>query len=98
VPNHAHRFRARVKRAGLPDIPPHNLRHGAATLMLAAGIHPKLVQQRLGHASIAITLDLYSHVSPEMERTAADAIERAVAGYTGEGDAGERIDAFSDGM
>jgi integrase len=52
----------------LPD-----LRHSHATLALKAGVHPKVVSERLGHSSIAITLDLYSHVTPGIAREAADA-------------------------
>ena len=48
-----------VKRSGLPRIRPHDLRHAHATLALAANVHPKVVQERLGHASVKITLDLY---------------------------------------
>jgi integrase len=53
----------------------HDLRHSAATLMLQAGIHPKIVSERLGHATITITLDRYSHVTPTMQEQAADTIE-----------------------
>lgn len=56
---------------------PHTLRHTAATLLLARGVHPKLVQELLGHASIALTLDRYSHWTPSMgEQTLAEAAER----------------------
>jgi integrase len=58
----------------LPVIGPHGLRHTWATLAMAAGIHPKIVQERLGHASIAITLDLYSHVTPTMQSGAAQQV------------------------
>lgn len=57
-----------------PPIRFHDLRHTAATLMLGAGVHPKIVSERLGHATIAITMDTYQHVSPTMQRQAADAI------------------------
>ena len=50
----------------------HDLRHSYATLALQAGIHPKVVSERLGHSSISITLDLYSHAIPAMEETAAE--------------------------
>lgn len=56
----------------------HDLRHTAATLMLAAGIHPKVVSERLGHATIAITLDTYSHVLPDLQRDAAEAMDRVL--------------------
>lgn len=56
----------------LPHIPLHGLRHTHATLLMMLGESPKVVQERLGHASIQITLDLYSHVMPTMQRAAAD--------------------------
>jgi integrase len=55
-----------------PPIRFHDLRHTAATLMLGAGVHPKIVSERLGHATIAITMDTYQHVLPTMQREAAD--------------------------
>jgi integrase len=60
-----------LDRAGVPRIRFHDLRHTAATLMLTRGIHPKIVSEMLGHSQIAITLDLYSHVTPTMQRDAA---------------------------
>jgi integrase len=68
-------FRALLDAAGLPAIRFHDLRHTAATLMLAQGVNPKIVQERLGHASITLTLDTYSHVLPTMQREAADLID-----------------------
>ncbi|HEX9037463.1 MAG TPA: tyrosine-type recombinase/integrase, partial [Ktedonobacterales bacterium] len=65
-------FKPLLKRAGLPNIRFHDLRHTAATLMLWQGIHPKVVSEMLGHASVAITLDLYSHVLPNMQREAVE--------------------------
>ncbi|GAB2562871.1 tyrosine-type recombinase/integrase [Leucobacter ruminantium] len=56
----------------LPRIPLHALRHTHATLLLQLGESPKVVQERLGHASISITMDIYSHVNPTMQRAAAD--------------------------
>ena len=53
---------------------PHGMRHTMATLMLEAGVHPKVVQQRLGHRSIQMTLDRYSHVSMSMQAEAATVI------------------------
>ena len=64
----------RAKRAGLPHVRVHDLRHTYATLALEAGIHPKVVSERLGHANIGITLNLYSHVSEGMDRDAADRV------------------------
>jgi len=63
-----------LQKAGLPDIRFHDLRHTAATLLLSEEVHPKIVQERLGHAQIGITLDIYSHVLPSMQREAADKI------------------------
>jgi integrase len=64
----------RAKQAGLPHVRVHDLRHTYATLALEAGVHPKVVSERLGHANIGITLDLYSHVSEGMDRGAADLV------------------------
>ena len=64
-------FKRHVKVAGLPVIRLHDLRHTHATLALEAGVHPKVVSERLGHASIAITLDTYSHAIPALQEDAA---------------------------
>jgi len=69
-------FKPLLKRAGLPQIRFHDLRHTAATLMLLQGIHPKVVSEILGHASVSITLDLYSHVLPTMQKDATAALDR----------------------
>jgi integrase len=62
----------------------HDLRHTHATQLLKAGVHPKVVSERLGHASIGITLDTYSHVMPGMQEEAAEKIDagprKALAG------------------
>lgn len=55
-----------LKKAGLPDIRFHDLRHSAATLLLSVGVHPKVVQEILGHSQIGITLDTYSHMLPTL--------------------------------
>jgi integrase len=68
-----------VRRAGLPHVRFHDLRHAHATLMLSKGVHPKVVSERLGHASIGITLDTYSHVLPAMQQEAADAFDELFA-------------------
>ncbi len=57
-------FQRHVKAAQLPRIRLHDLRHTHATLALSAGVHPKVVSERLGHASVAFTLDTYSHAIP----------------------------------
>jgi integrase len=72
----ARSFKPLLKRAGLPDIRLHDLRHTCATLMLCEGVHIKLVQELLGHATISITLDTYSHLLPSMGNEAARAMER----------------------
>jgi integrase len=72
-------FKPLLKRAGLPDIRFHDLRHTCATLLLSRGHHPKLVQDLLGHASIAMTLDRYSHVLPGMGDQTAAAMEAALS-------------------
>jgi integrase len=64
-----------VKAAGVRRIRFHDLRHTAATLMLANNEHPKIVQERLGHATISMTLDRYSHVTMDMQRQAADRLD-----------------------
>jgi integrase len=71
-------FKPLLKRAGLPDVRFHDLRHTCATLLLSKGVHPKLVQELLGHATIAITLDTYSHVLPGMGDQTANAMESAL--------------------
>ena len=67
-----------LKAAGLPRIRFHDLRHSCASILLAAGVHPKIVQELLGHATIAITLDLYSHVIPTLQRDAARVLGEAL--------------------
>lgn len=53
----------------------YSLRHSCATLLLSAGVNPKIVSERLGHSSIVLTLDVYSHVLPSMQQTAAEKLE-----------------------
>ena len=71
-------FKPLLKRAGLPDIRWHDLLHTCATLLLSRGTHPKLVQHLLGHASIQLTLDRYSHWIPSMGRHAAEGMDEAL--------------------
>ena len=68
-----------LKRAGLPHIRFHDLRHTCATLLFSKSVHPKFVQELLGHASIAITLDTYSHVLPSMGDQTARAMQDALS-------------------
>jgi integrase len=69
-------LRALQRRAGLAKITLHDLRHTSATVALLAGVHPKVVTERHGHASTQITLDRYSHVIEPMQVDAAEAIGR----------------------
>lgn len=76
----ADRFGVIAKRAKLPRIRLHDLRHSYAVVSLAAGIHLKVVSERLGHATIAITLDTYSHVLPSMDEEAASTVAALILG------------------
>ena len=71
-------FAALLKQAELPPIRFHDLRHTAATLLLGQGVHPKVVADLLGHTTVAMTLDRYSHVAVAMHQQAADALEAAL--------------------
>lgn len=73
-------FRQHVKAAELLPIRLHDLRHSHATLALRAGVHPKVVSERLGHATVSITLDTYSHAIPAMEEEAAEKVAALVFG------------------
>ncbi|HVB73660.1 MAG TPA: tyrosine-type recombinase/integrase [Ktedonobacteraceae bacterium] len=59
-----------LNKASLPDIRFHDPRHSTATLLLSKGVHPKIVQEILGHSEISMTLDTYSHALPTMQRDA----------------------------
>jgi len=72
-------FHPLLIRAGLPRIRFHDLRHTAATLLLGQGVHAKIVSEMLGHSNIAITMDLYSHVTPTMQRQAVEAMDAVLA-------------------
>jgi integrase len=71
-------FKPLLKRAGLPDIRWHDLRHTYAALLLSRGTHPTYVQKSLGHASVQLTLDRYSHWMPSMGRNTAEGIDVAL--------------------
>ena len=75
------RFRRLVARSGLPPVRLHDLRHGAASLALAAGADLKTVQAQLGHASIVLTADTYTSVLPELLADAAEATARLVLAH-----------------
>lgn len=68
----------RSSRAGLPDVSFHALRHTNATLLLQ-GVHPKMVQERLGHSTVSMTMDIYSHVLPRIGKDTADKLEALLA-------------------
>ena len=71
-------FEPLLEKAGLPAIRFHDLRHTCATLLLSSNVNPKIVSEMLGHATIAITLDTYSHVLPNMQKGAARALEETL--------------------
>lgn len=71
-------FKMAIKKAGVPQIRFHDLRHTHATILLQLGEHPKVVSERLGHSSVTITLDTYSHVLPDMQRALAENLEAAI--------------------
>ncbi len=72
------RFRLLVRQAGLPPVRLHDLRHGSATLSLAAGVDIKIVQEMLGHSTSAFTRDVYTSVVPEIAAAAAEAMAAIV--------------------
>jgi integrase len=76
--NVARSFAELVRKAGVPRIRLHDLRHTHATALLLAGVHPQVVSERLGHASTAFTLATYSHVLPSLQREAAEAVENVL--------------------
>jgi integrase len=73
-----HEFARFIKGSALPRVRFHDLRHSHATHLLSSGVHPKVAQERLGHSSIAITLDLYSHIIPGMQEDAAARVDLAL--------------------
>ncbi len=72
-------FRRHAEAAGLPRIRLHDLRHTHGTLLMGSGVHPKVVQERLGHHSSAFTMDVYAHVMPAMQAEAAAAFADLVS-------------------
>jgi integrase len=64
-----------LEKAGLPKVPFHSLRHSFASIQLMSGTNPKVVQEALGHSSITLTLDTYSHVIPTIQKEAADKMD-----------------------
>ncbi|MPZ68810.1 MAG: tyrosine-type recombinase/integrase [Actinobacteria bacterium] len=76
-------FDRAVAKSGLPRIRLHDLRHTYATISLEAGVHPKVVSERLGHATVAFTLDRYSHAVPGMQEDAAEKVAALILGSDG---------------
>ncbi len=72
-------YKALLAKAGLPPARFHDLRHSCASLLLAQGVHPKVVQEILGHSQISMTLDIYSHLMPNAQRDAAALMNRLLA-------------------
>ena len=68
-------FHRMLAKIGLPPIRLHDLRHSAATLLLSQGVHPRIVQDLLGHSTISLTLDVYSHMLPNLQKEAADKMD-----------------------
>ncbi|MDM5210475.1 site-specific integrase [Peribacillus sp. NJ4] len=74
----ARNYRKVVSSTDLPYIRFHDLRHTHATLLLQKGVHPKIVSERLGHSTIGITMDTYTHVLPNMQKEAAQQFEQLI--------------------
>ncbi len=68
-------YKRLLKRAGLPNIRFHDLRHSAATIMISMGVNVKVVQEVLGHSKINMTLDTYTHVLPSMQQDATQRLD-----------------------
>jgi integrase len=75
----SHHFHEVLERAGLPQRRFHDLRHSCATLLLVQGVSPRVVMDVLGHSQIAMTMNTYSHVIPELKRDAAQRMEELIA-------------------
>ena len=73
-------FKRMLKKAVLPDMRFHDLRHTCASLLLTQNVSMKVVSERFGHSSISITMDLYSHILPAQDREAADALDEVLRG------------------
>jgi integrase len=86
-------FRKLLGRAGVSDVRLHDLRHTAASLLLAQGVPARVVMEILGHSQIALTMNTYSHVAPEVSREAAERMARALWQDVGDDHAGEHRDS-----
>jgi integrase len=81
---HRESWKPLLRRAGVRDVRFHDLRHTCATLLLTKGVHPKIVSEMLGHSSVSITLDVYSHVIPGLGDAAALAMEDVLGDVEGD--------------
>jgi integrase len=86
-------FRKLLGRAGVSSVRLHDLRHTAASLLLAQGVPARVVMEILGHSQIALTMNTYSHVAPEVSREAAERMARALWEDVGDSHAGEHRDS-----
>ena len=73
-------FKRLLSDAGIEPLHYHGLRHGAATLLAAQGVPPRVAMEILGHAQISTTMNIYAHVAPELQREATDKVAEAVFG------------------
>jgi integrase len=73
-------FKRRVNATGLPALSVHGIRHTSASLALQAGVHPKVVSERIGHSTVSLTLDVYSHAIPALQESAAELVAQLVVG------------------
>lgn len=76
-------YKRHLERAGLPPIRFHDLRHSCASLLVAQGVHPRIVMEILGHSTITLTMNTYSHVLPQNQRDAAALLDRLFEGEQG---------------
>jgi integrase len=77
--NVTHRLQTILQAADLPRLRFHDLRHACASLLLAQGVHPRVVMEQLGHSQISLTLNTYSHVLPSLQAEAAQRMEELLA-------------------
>lgn len=76
-------FASTIRRSGFPHVRFHDLRHTHASQLLKQGVHPKVVSERLGHSTIGITLDTYSHVMPGMQESAMAGLDASLRSAIG---------------
>ena len=85
-------FQAIAQSLGFKGARLHDIRHAHATILLEQGVHPKIVQERLGHSSVATTLDIYSHVVPGLQEAAARRFEEGLGSALTEGQVTELLE------